>query len=360
MRYYAHTMPGIEEIAWLEIRSRLQKATFHKYAFAKNQNGIVLFDYGGNVADLLRLRTTEDVFLVATSLMKVSRGWRDLRLLADKVRSAAEFDRAIVAFTGFKKPKGKFTYRVISRKYGQHQYRRKDLERAVHQGMKARYPRWRLVPDAAKMEIWVNVLGSQLLVGIRLSDRRMRHRHKKAVELEASLRPSVAAAMVYLTQPEAGDRFVDPMCGSGTLLLERQLAGPYGYIFGGDVSADRASATCQNLAARRKDIHQKAIAVAQWDGRALPLATGTINKVATNLPFGKQIGSREALSQLYPAFFAELERVLQPDGRAVILSGEYELVKQAVRQHDGLQIISGYSIAILGQWGRVYDLTRQA
>jgi hypothetical protein len=49
-RYYAQTMPGIEEIAWLEIRDRLGKLKFAEYLFAPEQNGIVAFDYGGAMA----------------------------------------------------------------------------------------------------------------------------------------------------------------------------------------------------------------------------------------------------------------------------------------------------------------------
>jgi tRNA (guanine6-N2)-methyltransferase len=351
-------MPGVEEIAWLEIRSRLKDPNFGEYLFAKEQNGIVTFDYNGSPSDLLQLRTTEDVFLQAMWQSKVTRSWRDLRKISDNVRNSSRFGRAVEEILRSKKPKGQLTYRVISRKYGKHQYRRKDVAKAVHHGIKARYPRWRPVADNAKLEIWVNVLGSSLLIGLRLSDRSMRHRYKKAVELEASLRPSVAAAMVYLTRPKPEDRFFDPMCGSGTLLLERQFTGPYGHILGGDISADRSLATWRNLAAQRKDIYRKAIYVSQWDGRSLPLATGSMNKAATNLPFGKQIGSTSELKALYLAFFGELERVLAPNGRAVVLSSEYDLVKESLRRYPALKIDTGYSIAVLGQWGRVYIVDR--
>jgi len=358
-RYYAQTMPGVEKIAWLEIRSRLAKAKFAEYVFAQEQNGIVAFDHGGNMADLLGLRTAEDVFIQAFSLPKVSRSWQDLRMIAGRVQKSAEFGQAMDALSRYRQFKRPPTYRVISRKYGQHQYRRKDFEQAVVKGLKARYPHWQLVSDQAQVEIWANLLGSRLLIGLRLSDRTMRHRYNKAVQLKASLRPSVAAAMVHLTEPEADDIFFDPMCGSGTLMQERQLAGAYGHILGGDILMERVDASWQNLAAHRKDIRHKAITVFQWDCRCLPLADKTIDKGATNLPFGKQIGSMQALQSLYSAFFGELERVLRPGGRVAVLSSEYDLVKDSVRRWPGLEILTGYSVAILGQWGRIYLIERQ-
>lgn len=359
-RYYAQTMPGVEEIAWLEIRSRLAKVKFGEYLFAKEQNGIVLFDYSGPTADPLQLRTIEDLFLTGFSMPKMSRDWRDLRRIAEKVEKSAEFGRAVFTLLDQQKLRGAPTFRIVSRKYGNHQYRRKDLEAAVNKGVKARYPRWRHIAENANVEIWANMLGSRLLVGLRLSDRTMRHRFRKKVELKASLRPSVAAAMVYLTDPDPADTFVDPLCGSGTILMERRAAESYRRILGGDVVAERAEAAWQNIAGQRKDSYQKPIRVCRWDGQELPFATGSVNKVATNLPFGKAIGSERALQRLYPRLFAELERTLLPNGRAVVLSSEYDLVKNAVRRCKGLEIATGYSIAVLGQWGRIYIVDRKA
>jgi len=352
-------MPGVEEIAWLEIRSRLPEAKFSETLFAKEQNGIVIFDYDGLIADLLQLRTAEDVFIEALSLEKLSRDWRDLRQVADRIADSAAFGRAMGALTRYQAKRSKSpSYRVVARKYGRHQYRRKDLQDAVLKGVKRRYPLWRPVADDAQMEIWVNVLGSRLLCGLRLSDRTMRHRHRKAVELEASLRPSVAAAMIFLTEPQPEDIFLDPMCGSGTLLLERRLGGPYRQMLAADIDAKRAEATLTNLLAQRKE-PPKAFTVMQADARRLPFAEGVMDKVATNLPFGKQLGSPQVIANLYPAFFAQLERVLRPGGRAVVLSSEYEEIKEAVRRQQGLVILTGYSVAMLGQWGRIYIMERK-
>lgn len=359
LKCYAQTMPGVEEIAWLEIRSRMPSARFGEYLFAKEQNGIVVFDYDGDLGQLLQLRTAEDVFLQALYVAKVSRGRRDLSLVTELVQKSEEFGRNVNAFLRYRQFSRPPTYRVVSRKYGQHEYRRIDLENAALKGLGQRYPRWTRVEDDADIELWVNLLGSQLLCGLRLSDRTMRHRHEKAVQLEASLRPSVAAALVFLTTPEADDVFLDPMCGSGTLLLERRATGSHKQIIGGDIDARRAAAAHKNLAPRRKSRARKAVTIGRWDAQRLPIADGAIDKVATNLPFGKQIGSPQALARLYPAFFAELERVLKPGGRAAILSSEYDLVKEAVRQLPALHILSGYSVAVLGRWGRIYIIERR-
>lgn len=352
---YAQTMPGMEKIAWLEIRERLPEASFSQYLFAKEQNGIVVFDYAGALANVQQLRTAEDTFLLALYEHKISRTRHDLRTITELVGKSEALGRAANELMRFRKFSQPPTYRIISRKYGQHDYRRIDFEKAISDGLRKRYPRWTSVPEGSQVEVWANLLGSQLLIGFRLSDRSMRHRYKRSVELPASLRPSVAAAMVYLTKPDPTDVFLDPMCGSGTLLLERRAAGAYQIVLGGDILSKRADAAYQNLVGRSsKKRHGRFTypAITEWDAQTLPLADNSIDKIATNLPFGQQITAN--LPELYPAFFAEVARVLRPDGRAVILSSEYDLVKESVRQQPTLHILTGYSMAILGRWGRIY------
>ena len=359
---YAQTMPGVEKIAWLEIRERLPQAHFEEYLFAKEQNGIVVFGHDGPLDELLQLRTTEDVFVQALYVPKLTRSRRDLQLLTQQVEKGEAFGRAVNDLMRFLKPSKPPTFRVISRLYGSHPSRRSELTTAVSRALRKRYPRWVPVGDGGQVEIWVNVLGSQMLVGLRISDRTMRHRFQKQVELPASLRPSVAAALVYLTQPQAQDVFIDPMCGSGTLLMERRAFGPTQLLLGGDIIPERARATQQNLLGRsRKPRHGKDFYfpdITQWNALGLPLASCSVDKLATNLPFGKQLASPEEVQRLYPPFFAEMARVLRPNGRAVILSSEFDLVKECVRQQPTLQIITGYSIAILGKWGRIYIIEK--
>jgi 23S rRNA G2445 N2-methylase RlmL len=356
--YYAQTMPGIEDIAWLEIRQKLSQVSFRENLFAKDQNGIVVFDYIGAPETLLQLRTTEDVFLQAASKKKISRGREDLRYITNLVHKSEAFGRSANRLLRLRKFSRPPSFRVISRKYGQHQYRRKDFEWAVLKGIQARYPRWTPVTDKAQVEVWANLLGSRLLIGFRLSDRTMRHRFKKSVELPASLRPSIAAAMVFLTEPDPDDTFLDPMCGSGTILLERLFQGTSALILGGDLEADRVAAARQNMPKPRKGRKKRSIHIRQWDARQLPLEDASVDKAATNLPFGRQIGTRKELEPLYNALLKELERVVKPSGRVVLLSSEYELVKSCVRERPNLHIMTGYSVSTLGRWGRIHLIER--
>jgi 23S rRNA G2445 N2-methylase RlmL len=355
--FYGQTLPGFEKIAWLELKEKIVGAKLAGYAFAKEQNGILFFEADTTLAQLLQLRTLEDVFLTAFYQQDMSRDWRDLRRIASLITEAQTFDLALQQFRALSNLSGPLTCRMIARKYGQHAFRRKDLEEAIAYGIRHRYGRsLKLTQDDARLEIWVNLLGAELLCGLRLSDRAMRHRDYQARHISAGLRPSAAAAMVLLSKPATDDIFVDTMCGSGTILFERALAGKSKQILGGDMDESRLQAGQTNLAGFSK---RKQITIAQWDARHLPLGTAVVTKIVTNPPFGKQMGNSASLHQLYPLMFQEMERILKPGGRIVIISSEYELIKQILRQHPRLRLQTGYSVAILGQWARLYLIDKQ-
>ncbi len=355
--YYAHTMPGLEEAAWIEMRSRLDGVTFEGAKTLRGKNGLVFFRYAGQPADLLKLRAVEDVFFLVVRIPKVAWGREGLAQIYQLV-ARDRFLEAGLKLHGqiVRRVRGRGSaFRVISRMAGGRQpYRRIDFERVVESALKKRLGRqWRAVEEGEDVEVWANLIGLDFVCGLRLSDATMRHRDYKQAHIAASLRPSVAAAMVWLTDPRPGDVFLDPLCGAGTLLVERGTIERHALLLGGDIDADALQAAAQNIGPRHKPRQ-----LLRWDAGRLPLASASVDKIAANLPFGKQIGSPQENRRLYRAVFAEIDRVLCPDGGAVVLSSEADLIKDTVRKLRGLQIVRGYSVTILGQQARVYVIGR--
>src|SRR5690348_17299191 len=62
--YLAQTQPGFEAIAVQELESRLENIHIRGTRVVADKNGMVLFNYDGDVEDLLELRTIEDVFVL--------------------------------------------------------------------------------------------------------------------------------------------------------------------------------------------------------------------------------------------------------------------------------------------------------
>ena len=80
-------------------------------------------------------------------------------------------------------------------------------------------------------------------------------------------------------------------------------------------------------------------AVVRADAGQLPLQAGTVDRVLTNLPFGKRVGSHHDNTELYPRMLRELTRVLTRQGRAVLLTEDKTLFRQAVQRTQNLHIV---------------------
>jgi tRNA (guanine6-N2)-methyltransferase len=348
--YYVQTRPGLEEIAWLEIRDMLPGAKFGEYLFAKEVNGIVTFSYKGDIDDVNQLLTSEDEFLLALSIPKLSRGRKDLSTVHEAVAKGEAFGRATNQFLRFRQFSRPPSYRVFCRKFGNHDYHQSHMERAVLDAMMTRYPRWQPITDGPQVELWINLLGSQLLCGYRITDKNMKKQHKLRKAVPGSLRPAVAAAMVGLTQPDDDDVFLDPFCGDGIMLHERKMFGDFAQLWGANTVTEQVSIAEMNLSPKRSRKLPPNITLATWVDLALPLESESVDKIATSL--------LEVEMKLAPVF-KEIERVLRPGGTAVILSSEYDKIKDTLRHRPELEIMTGYSVKPASRWGRIYIIKRK-
>jgi len=380
LTYLAQTQPGFEAIAADEIAQALDGAIVHGTRSVADKNSMLLFDYNGEARDLMELRTIEDLFVVLATLPDLPPTRDALRALEQAANRATTIEPALTLARQVQPGsggRGKLRFRVISRQVGTTAYRRVDAQRAIERGIATRGDhRWQLADDNA-IEFWLTLLPnpaarsagpstrsggasrqagrsqSEAILALRLSDERMRHREYKLEHMPASLRPTAAAALAWLTQPADDDVFLDPMCGAGTILIERANMGRYKLLLGGDRREEALAMARANVGPRYKPIELR-----QWDARDLPIDAGSASAVAVNLPFGKQIGTPEENRALYPAFLREIARVLRPGGRLVALTADGRSLVESLRRTNYLARRQTYPVQVLGQSASVYVLER--
>src|SRR5262249_32229703 len=152
--------------------------------------------------------------------------------------------------------------------------------------------------ENASVEVWLTIKGSMAVCGLRLSDRSMRHRTYKLEHVPASLRPTVAAAMIRLAQIKPGNKVADPMCGAGTIVAEgiswtRKMRMPDVSFVGGDLDRPTVRKAVTNLS------RLGGPEIKEWNALQLPLADGSLDRLVSNPPFGKQLAKLEDVGRLY-------------------------------------------------------------
>ncbi|MBT3269741.1 RNA methyltransferase [Candidatus Poribacteria bacterium] len=345
MEYYAFTTQGLESITAREVEYALPDAVV-----TRARGGIVRFTYSGEQAPLLRLGTTEDVYAYIAD-GTVSRERKGKHDVARRLAASPHWHEAVGAARALKRKDVKrITFRVVSqRPGGDLAYRRADVQRTAADAVQAMFPRWKEVEDDSHLEIWVLQDDEYILAGVRLSDRRMRHRTYKVAHIGASLKPTIACSMAWLTNPEPNDIFLDPMCGAGTILIERAYCMPYLIASGGDADAGALAAARDNLLSVRRPV-----SLTRWDATHLPVPDGTVSRIASNLPFGKQHSEPEDLRALYTRFLREADRVLEPGGRMVLLTSQSELLRDILRGRRRLRYTETYRLTVLGTRATIY------
>lgn len=344
--YILHALPGFDAIVAEELKRLPEKAVIQDQLVHAGRNGMIVISYPGDVEDLLELRTVDDVFILVAQYNDLPPKFSALKMIKERliqntaITTATSKVRALYPKRG---GEGKLRYRVISRQQGLMPYRRVDLQETVQKAIGQREDfRWH-VADIG-VEFWVTQSEETALIGLRVSDETMRHRTYKINHIEASLRPTAAAALVMLTKPKPHDVFLDPMCGAGTTLIERALAGRYTEIIGGDISPEAAEQARANIGNKYKPIR-----VEDWDARALPLDEGSVTAVTCNLPFGVQISTPEENRRLYPAVMKELKRVMALGARAALMTSDTRALTRALERTSGMYVDTAHTVVVLGR-----------
>jgi 23S rRNA G2445 N2-methylase RlmL len=94
-----------------------------------------------------------------------------------------------------------------------------------------------------------------------------------------------------------------------------------------------------------------------WDACSLPLDAASANRIITNLPFGKQIGTHETNQTLYTKLSQEFRRVLSPNGLLVTLTSEDRLWESVLRASDW-KIVKKVVLVVLGQPASIFVAER--
>ena len=123
LEYAASVHPGLEEVTESEIRSTLSGAVP-----VTHTRGWAVFHYPDDADALLRLRTTEDVFVLLyhTDKLPPNRG-EAIPLLTRMARDSYHWGQAMTSLYQTRRPVKRVTFRVIAQMSGKLGFRRQNM-----------------------------------------------------------------------------------------------------------------------------------------------------------------------------------------------------------------------------------------
>ena len=118
-----------------------------------------------------------------------------------------------------------------------------------------------------------------------------------------SMDPLLARALANIAGARPGATLLDPMCGTGGILLEAGLVGAR--VVGSDAQREMVEGTRENLAAFLDgDFH-----VARGDARSLPVGDDAVDAVVFDAPYGRQSKIEGDLDDLLLSALVEARRI---------------------------------------------------
>jgi tRNA (guanine6-N2)-methyltransferase len=342
--FFALTFRGLEPISALEIARfanvhSLECGYRHIRGYCDN-----------SLQSLLNLRTVDDIFLHVATWTFLA---RQRHALARLQEAAARTDWRPFAETcaSLRPVNWPPKFSVSASFVGKRNYSVGEIKEVVAEGV-AGGQGWHYTEDdrSADLNIRLFLEHDIALVGVRLGKRPLHQRSYEHITQNGSLKPTIAAAMVFLATHYLDESIVDPViidpcCGSGPIPIEAAQMGLQACA--GDIEPAAVQNTQRNMSAAQVNFH-----LAQWDAGRLPFVAKSANTIVSNLPWGRQASTDGELTQFYANLFDEIKRVVCSRGVAVLLTTipiECYLKR--------LDCVQKFEISLFGQTPTIWVLT---
>lgn len=155
----------------------------------------------------------------------------------------------------------------------------------------------------------------------------------------ASLRPEKAAVIANLAKPFLSEeaQILDPFCGVGTLLIERDRVCKARVMYGIDLYADAISGARKNAELAGKKIYYINRDFFQFTHEYL------FDEIITNMP-DRGHKTKEEHAVFYEKFFMKAEEILKNKGIILMYSNEKNFVKKQLRVRKAFAMLQEHSM----------------
>lgn len=200
----------------------------------------------------------------------------------------------------------------------------------------------RLINSPGDYEVEIRFLETKeggLLPFLKLSTLPVNRFSYRKHTVSASIHPASAAMLVKLAQPylKEGAQILDPFCGVGTMLIERDILVPAREKYGIDIFGEAIDGARENATLAGQRIHFVHRDYFDFTHEYL------FDEIITNMPArGKK--TKEETDAFYRDFFVKSKTLLAPEGKMILYTNEEGFVKKQLRLHREYRLLQEFCI----------------
>ena len=232
--FFATTVGGLEEVALQDMKRRL-RAIDQVRVERRQRHARIFFYYERSPRKLLELRCVDNLFVLLAMIRGVTVGRPGLMRIAEQV-ARADLIPGIALHDTLHGLKPDPWFKLTCTGGRSHRFSASELHQVVKTVVEAKYG----IPtegEGMPYSLHLHLDGKNAVLGLQLSPRRMRDREYRVENVPGGLESTVGYCMAFLARVEKRDVCLDPMCGSGTTLLEAGIAFEPATLLGGDMQA---------------------------------------------------------------------------------------------------------------------------
>lgn len=172
-----------------------------------------------------------------------------------------------------------------------------------------------------------------------LKDSRFSYRKEK---IAATMKPYLAATIMKLAEPYfiRNAAVLDPFCGVGTLLAEREIACNARLYYGIDIFGEAVEKAAVNLklagVSRKTELITRDFFEFEHEYR--------FDEVITDMPFVTGKKTEQDIEKLYKAFFRKIPSLLEKDATLIIYTRNEDLLKK-YSSDNGFKVLADFEFS---------------
>ena len=306
----------------------------------------------------LQLASADDVFLVVGDGGRIDRTRASLSRLS-RVAHELPWTTALSDLKRLRPMADWSAFSISASSLGRRNFSRYEIEDHVAEGAAAalglpyRPTRAGMLPGP-ELSIRVHLVGTQATFALRVFDTPLHRRHYKRRSCIGTLHPPLAAAMAMVAGLRPSARLLDPFAGVGTIAIEANFLQPRAQAVGTDINEEQLRDATVNV--QHAGV---AVNLARADAAHLPCSDGAFNRIVSNVPWQRAVAPRGKLAHSPVARDREIARVLDDEGRAVLLVHPEDPLGLGVRDGLLLALCHRSWLSVFGQHPRLCILARE-